>query len=349
LSMSAVVSIGAVSKGLMAAALGLLLATVGIDTVSGQQRFTLNYDELMDGVNFIPVMIGLFGMSEVLRNLIRPQNFKAAAKVVDQIPKAVQLWATIWKHKFLVLRSSILGTLVGALPGAGADIAAWAAYGLAQRTSKQGEKFGTGAIEGVIAPTSANNAAVGGAWIPALVFGIPGDAVTAIVLGAMIMYDIKPGPLIFQESPQKMHDLFSIALITQFLLLLCGWVGIRAFGYIVKLPRAIVMGGVIVFSVVGAYAIRNSVFDIWLMLLFGVVGVFFERWAVPLPPLILGLILGPMLEENLRTGLIKSAGDWTPFFTRPVSVVLIAILGLGAAAPLLISRIFSSRAKEPSP
>jgi putative tricarboxylic transport membrane protein len=131
--------------------------------------------------------------------------------------------------------------------------------------------------------------------------------------------------------------------------LLCGWVGIRAFGYIVKLPRAIVMGGVIVFSVVGAYAIRNSVFDIWLMLLFGVVGVFFERWAVPLPPLILGLILGPMLEENLRTGLIKSAGDWTPFFTRPVSVVLIAILGLGAAAPLLISRIFSSRAKEPSP
>ena len=349
LSMSAVVSIGAVSKGLMAAALGILLATIGIDTVSGQQRFTLGYDELMDGVNFIPVMIGLFGMSEVFRNLLQPQTFEKAAQVIDQIPRTLQLWLTVWKHKFLVLRSSILGTLVGALPGAGADIAAWAAYGLAQRTSKEGEEFGTGAMEGVIAPTSANNAAVGGAWIPALVFGIPGDAVTAIVLGAMIMYDIKPGPLIFQESPQKMHDLFSIALITQFLLLLCGWIGIRAFGYIVKLPRAIVMGGVIVFSVVGAYAIRNSVFDIWIMLVFGIIGVFFERLRIPLPPLILGLILGPMLEENLRTGLIKSAGDWTPFFTRPVCVVLIAILALGAVAPAVITRFFSSRPKQQTP
>ena len=345
LSMSAVVSIGAVSKGLMAAALGLLLATVGIDTVSGQQRFTFSQTELLDGVNFIPVMIGLFGLSEVLRNLIQPQTFERTAKIIEQLPSAAKLWLTVWKHKFLVIRSSIVGTLVGALPGAGADIAAWASYGLAQRTSKDGKSFGSGSMEGVIAPTSANNAAVGGSWIPALVFGIPGDAVTAIVLGAMIMYDIKPGPLIFQESPQKMHDLFSIALITQFLLLLCGWVGIRAFGYIVKLPRAMVMAGVIVFSVVGAYAIRNSVFDIWVMLVFGVVGVFFERLAIPLPPLILGLILGPMLEENLRTGLIKSGGAWSPFFTRPICMTLIALLIVGALLPRLASKFFGS----PSP
>lgn len=348
LSMSAVVSIGAVSKGLLAAAIGLLLATVGIDTVSGQQRFTFGKDELMDGINFIPVMIGLFGLSEVLRSLTYRQSFEAAAKIVEQVPSTLKLWLTVWKHKFLVVRSSVLGTLVGALPGAGADIAAWAAYGLAQRTSKEGEKFGTGSIEGVVAPTSANNAAVGGAWIPALVFGIPGDAVTAIVLGAMIMYDIKPGPLIFQESPQKMHDLFSIALITQFLLLLCGWVGIRAFSSIIKLPRPIIMGAVIVFSVVGSYAIRNSVFDIWVMLVFGVAGVFFERLKVPLPPLILGLILGPMLEENLRTGLIKSAGDWRPFFTRPICLMLIAMLLIGAIAPPLLSRIFGSQSKAKS-
>jgi putative tricarboxylic transport membrane protein len=342
LSMAAVVSIGAVSKGFLGAAIGLLLATIGIDTVSGQPRFTFGQTELMDGVNFIPVMIGLFGFSEVFRSLMQPQTVERAAKWVEQIPSAAKLWLTVWKHKMLVLRSSILGTLVGALPGAGADIAAWASYGVAQRTSKEGEKFGTGAIEGVIAPTSANNAAVGGAWIPALVFGIPGDAVTAIVLGAMIMYDIKPGPLIFQESPQKMHDLFSIALITQFLLLICGWIGIRAFGYIVKLPRAIVMAGVIVFSVVGAYAIRNSVFDVWVMLVFGLVGVFLERMAIPLPPLILGLILGPMLEENLRTGLIKSAGSWWPFFTRPICMGLIALLVLGAVLPKLASRFFGS-------
>jgi putative tricarboxylic transport membrane protein len=293
-------------------------------------------------------MIGLFGFSEVFRNLIQPQTMERTAKLVEQIPSAAKLWLTVWKHKFLVLRSSVLGTLIGALPGAGADIAAWASYGLAQRTSKEGEKFGKGSIEGVIAPTSANNAAVGGAWIPALVFGIPGDAVTAIVLGAMIMYDIKPGPLIFQESPQKMHDLFSIALITQFLLLFCGWIGIRAFGYIVKLPRAIVMAGVIVFSVVGAYAIRNSMFDVWVMLVFGLVGVFFERLAIPLPPLILGLILGPMLEENLRTGLIKSGGLWWPFLTRPICMGLIAVLVMGAVLPKLASRFFGSP-NEPKP
>jgi TctA family transporter len=344
LSMSAVVSLGAISKGFLAAAIGLLLATVGIDMVSGQPRFTFGQTELMDGVNFIPVMIGLFGLSEVLRNIIQPQTFEKTAKFVEQVPSALKLWLTVWKHKFLVLRSSILGTLVGALPGAGADIAAWAAYGVAQRTSKEREKFGTGAIEGVIAPTSANNAAVGGAWIPALVFGIPGDAVTAIVLGAMIMYDIKPGPLIFQESPQKMHDVFSIALITQFLLLLCGWVGIRAFGYILKLPRQSVMAGVVVFSIVGAYAIRNSVFDIWVMLVFGVIGVFFERMTVPLPPLILGLILGPMLEENLRTGLIKSSGDWSPFFMRPICVALIAVLAAGAALPWILKQFWRSPA-----
>lgn len=344
LSMSAVVSIGAISKGLLAAAIGLLLATIGIDMVSGQQRFTFGQTELLDGVNFIPVMIGLFGLSEVLRSFMQPQTFERTAKMVERIPKALQLWLTVWKHKFLVLRSSIIGTLIGALPGAGADIASWASYGVAQRTSKEGEKFGTGSMEGVIAPTSANNAAVGGAWIPALVFGIPGDAVTAIVLGAMIMYDIKPGPLIFQENPQKMHDLFSIALITQVLLLFCGWIGIRAFGAIVKLPRAIVMGGVIVFSVVGAYAIRNSVFDIWVMLIFGIVGVFFEKAAIPLPPLILGLILGPMLEENLRTGLIKSAGSWSPFFTRPICMMLIAVLAMGAVLPRVASRFFGSPA-----
>jgi TctA family transporter len=139
-----------------------------------------------------------------------------------------------------------------------------------------------------------------------------------------------------------MHDLFSIALLTQLLLLLCGWFGIRAFGRIARLPRAIVMGGVIVFSVVGAYAVRNSMFDVWVMLVFGIAGVFLERAAIPLPPLILGLILGPMLEENLRTGLIKSAGSWTPFFTRPISVMLIGVLVLGAILPRLGSRFFGS-------
>lgn len=339
LSMSAVVSLGAMSKGLMAAAAGILISTVGVDMVSGQPRFTFGRTELLEGFNFIPVMIGLFGLSEVLRGLGQPAEFGAIADDRKARVSALSLALTVWKHKFLILRSSALGTFVGALPGAGADIAAWASYGLAQRTSKEGANFGKGAIEGVIAPTSANNAAVGGAWIPALVFGIPGDSVTAIVLGAMVMYDIKPGPLIFEQNAARMQDLFSIALITQVLLFFCGWVGIRAFGYILKLPRPVVLTAVVVFSVVGSYAIRNDIFDVWVMVAFGVAGFFLERAKVPLPPLILGLILGPMLEENLRIGLVKSGGSWQPFFMRPICVSLVAAMGLAALTPLLLRRI----------
>jgi putative tricarboxylic transport membrane protein len=339
LSMSAVVSLGAMSKGLLAAALGLLVSTVGIDTVSGRPRFTLGQTELLEGFNFIPVMIGLFGLSEVLRNLVQPADFARTDSRTERAPSVVSLLWTVWKHKFLVLRSSVVGTVIGALPGAGADIAAWASYGLAQRTSKDGKKFGTGVIEGVIAPSSANNAAVGGAWIPALVFGIPGDAVTAIVLGAMVMYDIKPGPLIFEENAARMNDLFAIALITQVLLLFCGWIGIRGFGYILRLPRQVVMTAVVVFSIVGSYAIRNDVFDVWVMLAFGLAGFFLERRKVPLPPLILGLILGPMLEENFRIGLIKSGGDWLPFITRPICISLMTALAVAALSPLAVRKL----------
>ena len=341
LSMSAFVSLGSTSKGMLAAALGLLLATIGIDIVSGSARFTFGTPDLMDGISFIPVMIGLFGLSEVLRNLRNPRAFAATAAVAEAPAKMNQVFRAMWKYKFTILKSSGLGTLVGALPGAGADIAAWAAYGTAQRTSKNPEKFGQGATEGVVAPTSANNAAVGGAWIPALVFGIPGDAVTAIVLGAMLMYDIKPGPLIFENTPDKVQSIFLIALITQFLLLPAGWLGIRLFALILKLPRHVVLTAVVVFSVLGAYAIRNSLFDVWLMIVFGLLGYYLETQKVPLAPLILGLILGPMVEENLRTGLIKSSGSWFPFFTRPICVTLIAILALAAFAPFVMRKMFA--------
>ena len=242
--------------------------------------------------------------------------------------------------------------MIGALPGAGADIAAWAAYGLAQRTSKRPESFGTGNPEGVVAPTSANNAAVGGAWIPALVFGIPGDSVTAIVLGALLMYDIKPGPMLFEQSGQQVQSIFLIALITQLFLLPAGYLGIKAFGLILRLPRSIVLSAVVVCSVVGAYALRNSLFDVYLMVGFGLIGFALEAAAVPLAPLILGLILGPMVEENLRTGLIKSEGTWIPFFTRPICMVLVLLLLMAFVGPWISRRLkangfASSRGRDP--
>jgi len=295
----------------------------------------------MSGIGFIPVMIGLFGISEVLRNIWHPQKLRESAVTGQVGVDGSELRRTMWRYKGTLLKSSTLGTLIGALPGAGADIAAWAAYGLAQRTSKHKERFGQGTPEGVVAPTSANNAAVGGAWIPALVFGIPGDSVTAIVLGALLMYDLKPGPMLFEQSGAQVQAIFVIALVTQLLLLPAGYIGIKTFRLILKLPRSIVLTAVVVCSVVGAYALRNSLFDVYLMVAFGLVGFALEAGRVPLAPLILGLILGPMVEENLRTGLIKSEGSWMPFVNRPICAVLILILLAAFLGPLLFRCIKS--------
>ncbi len=180
----------------------------------------------------------------------------------------------------------------------------------------------------MIAPTSANNAAVAGAWIPALVFGVPGDAVTAIVLGVLLVRGIRPGPMLFEQSGGLLQSIFAIALITQFLLIPCGYAGIKFFAWILKLPRHIVLVGVLVFSIVGAFALRNNLFDVYVMFGFGILGFFLESWRVPLAPLILGLILGPLVEEKLRAGLIASSGSLEPFFTRPICLTLIAILGI---------------------
>lgn len=344
LSMSAVVSAGNTRRGLLAAVLGMLLATVGLDVVSGAQRFTFGNAELMGGLGFIPVMIGLFGVSEVIRSVMAGFNasdLKMDSDTARDTPLAAL--KAIWKHKLTVAKSSVSGTVIGALPGAGADIAAWAAYGLEQRTSKRGKNFGKGEIAGVIAPTSANNAAVSGAWIPALVFGIPGDAVTAIVLGALMMYEIKPGPLIFQQNPEQINSIFLIALLTQLLLLPCGYLGIKTFSWLLRLPRSMVMVAVLIFSVVGSFSLRNSVFDVYVMAVFGLVGYFLEAKRMPLAPLILGLILGPMVEENFRTGLIKSEGSFMPFLTRPICLVLVILLLLAFLSPKLLKMI---RSKE---
>ena len=195
LSLSALVSRGSTVKGLATAALGILFSTVGIDSVSGTSyRYTFGNTEMLSGLQFIPAMIGLFGLSEVLRNISEKTSLAAPSIGKEDSVSILKALLTVWKHKWTVLKSAVIGTVIGALPGAGADIAAWGAYGIAQKTSKKPQDFGTGCIEGVIAPTSANNAAVGGAWIPALVFGVPGDAVTAVMLGALTVQGLQPGP-----------------------------------------------------------------------------------------------------------------------------------------------------------
>jgi putative tricarboxylic transport membrane protein len=326
LSLSALVSRGSTMKGILSASLGILLATVGMDIVSGVPRYTFGRVEMLSGLDFIPVMIGLFGLAEVFRNVRWGASMSAPSieQKVSISPR--RALGQIIRHPRVVIQSAISGVVIGALPGAGADIAAWGAYGIAQKTSTDPDKFGQGSIEGVIAPTSANNAAVAGAWMPALVFGVPGDAITAIVLGAMMMYDITPGPQLFERPDSPVWGIFLIALITQFLLLPAGLVGVLAFSWMLRTPRRYVLVAVTVFSVVGAYALHNSWFDVGVMFVFGIVGFFLETQRVPLAPLILGLILGDLVEKKLRAGLISSSGDLTPLFTRPICSVLIVLL-----------------------
>lgn len=330
LSMSTVISKGSNTKGFFSMGIGVLISTIGIDLVTGCARFTFGNSELMGGISFIPVMIGLFGISEVINKIVSKTSCtekldgnKISGKIVFSFK---EIGFQIKKHLFLIVKSSIIGNLIGALPGAGADVAAWVSYGTAKKTSKHPEEFGNGSIEGVVAPTSANNAAIGGSWIPALVFGIPGDTITSIVLGAMLMYGLKPGPLIFEGEKTLVNQIFSVGLLSQVFLIFIGYAGIKVYSYILKCSKSVINTSIIIFSVIGAFALRNSIFDIGLIIVFGLIGFVCEKVEIPLPPMILGLILGPMVEENLRIGLVKTAGNFFPFIARPVSLILFLLI-----------------------
>jgi len=334
LSMAAVLSRGNTVKGLMSATLGLLISTIGIDVTTGYPRFTFGVTDLMDGVGFIPAMIGLFGLSEVFKRVTEESQLQLSAVSEVVKPNLKETFKHIWKHKFTLIRGALIGTFIGALPGAGADVAAWVSYGVEKNVSKD-EELGTGSIRGVIAPTSANNAAIGGTWIPALVFGLPGDSITAIVLGAILMYGLRPGPMIFTQSKDLVTQLFTVAVLIQVLLLPIGWLGIKAFSLFVKLKTSLVMVAVTVFCIIGSYALRNSVFDVYVMFVFGLIGYAFEKLRIPLAPMILGLILGRTVEDNLRVGLIKTKGSFLPFLSRPISLTLFVMIVLVLIVPPL--------------
>ncbi len=322
-----IISRGTMVKGAIAVALGLFVATVGVDIVGGYPRFTFGNVNLLGGVSFIPAMIGLFGIPVVLRKIMTPRDLDLSSVEETRRYSIMDVMPTVIKNRMLVLRSSIIGTFIGSLPGAGADIAAWVAYGMAKRSSKTPEKFGTGTDEGVIAPTSANNAGIAGAWIPALALGIPGDSITAIILGAAMIYGLRPGPLMFVgASGELVRGIFAIGIMTQIMLIPVGFLAIRVFSKVFKLPNSIIMPMILLFCIVGSYALNFNMFDVGVMFMFGLLGFYMERNKIPLPPLVLAIILGPLIERNLRLGLMQTGGDLLPFFTRPISVIVIVAI-----------------------
>lgn len=324
-------------RGFVSLLLGLLLATVGFENPAAHPRFTFGSEQLMSGLQLTPVMIGLFAVSEVIRYALAPggpaDDFRQGIGRVFRGQGSL-----LWQYRWPALRGSALGTAIGALPGAGADIAAWIAYGVSKRFSRTPEKFGTGHVEGVIEAGAANNSALAGAWIPALVFGIPGDSITAIVIGVLYMKGMNPGPTLFLENPQNIYAVFLVFVLANLLLLPLGWAVIKAARNVLHVPRAVLMPVILLFCVVGSFAINNSVFDIGVMLAFGVLGWVMESNRIPIAPAILGLVLGGMLEQNVVTSLLKADGNPLAFIDRPIACILGVVTVLVWVSPLLRRR-----------
>ena len=313
-------------RGLVTAAIGVLLGTIGMDSMTAVPRFTFGITYLLPGVNYVVAMIGLFGVAEALVQ-ITTKDIEAVKQKIDKI---IPSFDVIKKYLPLTVRSSIVGVLVGALPGAGGDIAALLTYDQAKRTVKNPEvPFGEGAVEGLVAPESANNAAIGGAFIPMLTLGIPGDAVTAVMIGALTIHGLRPGPNLMTTTPDLFYLIVSCLLIASIALLVFGLTGIKIFTKIVEIPKGILLPIIIILSVVGSYAINNSLFDIFWMLGFGILGYFLKRFDYPVAPAVLGIILTKLLEENYRRGILlkKSlAGLFGSVFTSPITFILFVLI-----------------------
>ena len=308
-------------KGVIALLLGLLISCVGLENPAGAPRWTLGNSELMGGIPLIPLMIGMFAVSEVLRFAAATERPEMAVdRPFGNVFKG--MWGLIKKYKLGLLRGSALGTAVGALPGAGADIAAWMSYAVSKKFSKEPEKFGTGHVEGIVESGAANNSALGGAWIPALVFGIPGDSITAIAIGVLYLKDMNPGPMLFVNNPQNIYAVFIVFVLAQLLMLPLGWAAIKAAKRILRIPAGLLMPLILLFCVVGSFAINNTLFGVIVMGVAGVLAFYMERWGFPVAPTILGVVLGTMLEEHFFSSLVKADGQFLVFFERPIAGVL---------------------------
>ena len=325
-------------KGVVSLLLGLLVACVGLDNPAGFPRFTFGNAELAGGLTLIPIMIGMFAVSEILRGVARiDQPWEMAQARIGNVFRG--MWRLTLRYKIAVLRGSALGTAIGVLPGAGADIAAWMSYAVSKKFSKEPEKFGTGHVEGIVEAGASNNSALAGAWVPALVFGIPGDSITAIVIGVLYIKGLNPGPSIFMQNATAIYAIFMVFILANLLLLPLGIAAIKSAKQLLRAPRHALMPVILLFCIVGSFAINNSVFGVVLMLAFGLIAYFMEENGFPVAPAILGMVLGAMLEEHFIRAMIRGDGELVAFVQRPIAaglaVAVLVVLAWPVAAWLL--------------
>jgi putative tricarboxylic transport membrane protein len=332
------------TKGIFAGAFGMLIGTVGLDPLTAEERFTFGVVELWNGINPVAVMIGMFGLSEALMQLHHLD--KPAIK--QKLDKIIPSWSDVKKYLPLSLQTSSIGTVIGALPGTGGDIAALISYDYAKRTTKSPKvPFGQGAKEGLIAPEAANNAAVGGAYIPMLTLGIPGDAVTAVFIGALFIHGLNPGPLLLVERPEMFWMTVGNLTLANIFVLIFGLTGIKLFSKIVECPKGILVPLIFILSIVGAYAINTSIADVWWMIAFGVLGYFMKLYGFQVGPVILGVILARLVDENWRRAIISERESLPDFFANlfssPLSVALLSIIVLALISQTPVMRLFKRK------
>jgi putative tricarboxylic transport membrane protein len=331
-------AIGNPLKGVVSLLIGLLVASVGLDNPAGFPRFTFGNAELAGGLTLIPIMIGMFAVSEILRGVTRiEQPWEMAQAKIGNVLHG--MWTLTKRYPTQLFRGSVLGTAIGALPGAGADIAAWMSYAVSKRFSREPEKFGTGHVEGIIEAGASNNSAIAGAWIPALVFGIPGDSITAIVIGVLYIKGLNPGPTVFMNNAPSIYAIFIVFILANLLMLPLGIAAIRVAKQMLRAPREVLLPVILLFCIVGSFAINNSIFGVVLMLAFGIIAYVMEENGFPVAPAILGMVLGAMLEENFISSMIKSDGRVLAFFERPIAgglgVLTLAVLAVPLVRALI--------------
>jgi len=337
LGLSCIASIGAKDpiKALVSALLGLMVSTVGLDAIAGAERFTFGQYYLMNGIDYIPVMIGAYALAEVYRNVLT--NKQETAKKASSVKAEFIGIKHIIKNFKVYIKSSIIGTIVGIIPAAGGSIAALISYGEAVRSSKHPELFGEGSEEGIIASETANNAAVGGSLVPTLVLGIPGGNVAAILLAAFTMHGLIPGPMLLKTQPEMLYSILVGVIVSSLLLFVVGKFVSVQFSKITKLPYSFMATIIIVLGLVGSYSLKNNIYDVYVMFFFSFLGFFFEKYRYSTSSFILGIVLGPICENGLRKQLILSGGDWSTFLTRPISLIVIILSILSFSTPFIRS------------
>jgi putative tricarboxylic transport membrane protein len=336
LSTMVAVSGKSILKGMISGFIGFSIALVGLDPIFGSERFTFGRMELLSGISFVPVMIGLFGIGEVLSQIFtKSRTTSADAQTVTQIKRVIPTFKEVKDLTPVALLSSLIGVVIGVIPGAGADIAGLVAWDQSRRIAKRPEEYGKGSLEGLAASTTANNACLGGALTTMMALGLPGDAVTAILIGAFIIYGVQPGPIMFRDHASFVYMVITLMMLANVAFLAVGFFFSKVLTKFLSLPQSFIWSTIIILSLVGSYAINNSAFDLMIVFLSGVLGFIFRLLDVPLGPIVLALILGPMAEANMRRALILSGGSFTTFFTRPISLILLIL----SAASLLTSVI----------